>query len=154
MMQPTTRQLRTHTDLYKTFPLKDQLTGHEFRLILKYFHNLLRKSIIYEGKIYTLPYHLGFLGILSRFPIDNKIRNYQHYKETGQKVNRLNLHSQGRTARVHRIITVGTLTTEMYPAILRAFKFEACRSMNREMTKAITNENTMALYLEYELRKH
>jgi hypothetical protein len=99
----TTKQLKTYIDLYQEFDRKDEVTKEEFRLILKYFHNIMRKSIIYEGKIYALPLYLGSLGILSRKPTKYKIMDYQHYKETGIKAYRLNLHADGLIAGVKRI---------------------------------------------------
>lgn len=68
MTRQTTKQLKTYIDLYESYPQKDKVSKEEFRLILKYFHNLLRKSMIYEGKLYTLPFHLGEVGVFSRKP--------------------------------------------------------------------------------------
>ena len=110
--------------------------------------------MIYEGKLYTLPFHLGEVGVFSRKPTKWKIFNFQHYKDTGQKIPRLNLHSQELTASVKRRVKGSLLGLGMYQPILHAFKFEACRAFNRELSKAISNENTIGLYTEYELRKH
>jgi len=156
MTQQTTqtipKQLKTHVDLYKTFTRKEELTVAEFRLILKYFHNLWRKSIIYEGKIYALPLYLGSLGIMARKPTKHKIMNYQHYKETGIKAYRLNLHAQGLIASVKRIVHQTMLVKNMHWEIAVAYRFEACRNFNREIAKAIRDKNTIGLYQEYELR--
>lgn len=110
--------------------------------------------MIYEGKIYLLPFMLGALGVISRKPVQWKIFDYQHYKETGQKVPRLNLHSSELTAAVRRIPAATAFIKDSVKMVLSATKFDACRAFNRELSRAIKNENTIRLYTEYALRKH
>lgn len=100
----TPKLYRTFTDLYETFEDKDKLTKAEFRLILKLFHNLLRRSMIYEGKVYQLPYFLGTIGIYRRTLKDSfKVFNYQHYKETNEKIYVPNTHSD-RSYAIFRLV--------------------------------------------------
>jgi len=150
----TRSRLVSHVDMYKTFQYKDEVSNIEFRYILKYFNNLLRKSLIYEGKIYTLPYMMGALGVLSRKPTKWKIFDYQHYKETGDKVPRLNLHSSELTAAIRRIPPQGAAAKDTVKFTIYASKFDGCRGLNRELSRAIKNENTIRLYTEYALRQH
>lgn len=153
-MPQTIKRLKGAGDLYKTFSGKDQLSATEFRLILKYFHKLLRHSLIYDGKTYLLPKHLGWLGVRSRIPTKYGIMNFQIYKETGLKLPRTNNHADGRIARLVREVLSFNPVKGLNPHVLRAFKFEACRGLNRELAQAIMNENTISLYKEHELRKH
>jgi hypothetical protein len=150
--QQTTKHLLSHVDLYATYPNKDKVTKEEFRLVLKYFHNLLRKKIIYEGKVFALPLHLGMLGVFSRSPTKWRIFDYQYYKETGIKAFRINMHSDALTASVRKITNENIPVKNQNKLVSKAFKFEACRAFNRELAKAIRNENTIGLYTQYELR--
>lgn len=148
----TPKLYRTFIDLYETFEDKDKLTKAEFRLILKLFHNLLRRSMIYEGKVYQLPNFLGTLGVYKKVLKDSfKIFNYQHYKETNEKIYVSNAHSN-RSYAVFKLTAPLLTFQKVNPVVQKAFFFKACRHMNRELAKAIKTENTINRYFDYELR--
>jgi hypothetical protein len=136
-----------YNDFYKTFEGKDEVTPAEYRLIQKTFFNLLTRSMIYEGKVYKLPEKIGAIGVFM-VGEEKKFYNFQHYKETGQKIYIRNNHSDKKQFGIKYIS--GDKFSSFLP-ISRMFKFKANRRFSRELAKAIKEKNTGSLYLPYEI---
>lgn len=147
MTPKTTKFLNNHKDFYKAYPLKDEVSSEEFRLILKMFFNLLRKSMIYEGKVYKLPAGLGLFGIFGKKP-KKAMFDYQFYKETGVKRNLTNLHSEQKCFGIRWLPMqqVGQSFKLDY-----TFTFKATRAFQRELAKALKTENIAHLYYSDEV---
>ena len=118
----------------------------EFRLILKMFFNLVRKSMIFEGKTYKLPGigTFGIFGKVSKAPMFD----YQFYKETGIKKNLSNFHSEQKSFAIRWLPTkqVGQVYKLDY-----SFTFKANRTFQRELAKALKTENITHLYYSDEV---
>lgn len=151
---PTTRKTRklvsTYVDMYKAFEGKDKISKNEYRLILKYFNNLIRKSLLYDALAYTLPYSVGVLGISSAHQREsrNLPLDFQHYKETGEKRSLLNLSTDGRVLK----ILIRPKENKLYfnSATRRIFNFKAARGFTRELAKVIKNGQSVYKYHSYE----
>ena len=145
---PKTRKLvSNYTDMYEAFPHKDKVTRHEYRLILKMFNTILRKTLIYTGSGFKLPYGIGNIGITSS-PGSRKIFDYQHYKETGEKRNLVNLHTEGKVLKVVLRATPNRLHFEFRTRCL--YKFKAHRHMLRELAAAVKSVLSVHKFLTYE----
>ena len=100
--QPTTPKTRklvsTYVEMYAAFEEKALVSKNEYRLILKYFNNLLRKCLVKNAEVFNLPYSIGTLGVSSAPPPrpNSKPLDFQHYKETGEKRVLMNLNTEGR----------------------------------------------------------
>lgn len=152
---PKTRKLvSTYIDMYEAFEGKDQLSKNEYRLILKYFNNLLRRSILYDAAAYNLPYSVGILGVSSAPPPrpDHKPLDFQHYKETGEKRHLMNLNTEGR---ILKVILKPKKNNLYFSDITRGiFKFKASRAALRELAKIIKGGQSVHKYHSYETYFH
>ena len=147
-MTPKTTKLRfLHKDFYDRYEDKEEITQQEYRLIQKTFFNLLTKSMIYEGKVYRLPEKIGAIGVFMTGE-EKKYYNYQHYKDTGEKIFIRNNHSDKKQYGI-KFISADKFTS--LTPITRLFKFKASRRFSRELAKAIKEKNTGSLYLPYEI---
>jgi hypothetical protein len=90
----------SETDIFQSYPNSHNLTKADFVLINSTFFYALTKSIIDEGKVYYLPPMMGTIGVC-KTKTKGKMINYQHYKETGEKIKMQNLHSNGMMALFH-----------------------------------------------------
>jgi hypothetical protein len=75
------------------------ITKNEFRLILKTFNYLLVKAVL-EGKHYSLPHSCGIISVRKRKQHNKPSIDYQLFKETGLRVKKRNLHTDGYVASV------------------------------------------------------
>lgn len=132
---------------YDNFEHKDKISKTEYRLITKTFLNLLRKSMLYEGKVYKLPEGIGMIGIFMTGQEKNYY-NFQHYKETGQKIPIRNRHTERKQFGIKYV--PGDKYISSVPLNF-VFKFKANRSFARELAAALKSKNTSSLYLPYEL---
>lgn len=149
--QKTPRLVSMYVDMYEAFEDKDKVTKHEYRLILKYFNNLLKKSLIYDGAAYALPYGIGRLGISSLIkPRDSnmKVYDFQHYKETGEKRVIMNLNTEGRIMKVVLRAKPNQLFFNTYTRYL--YKFKPARGLMRGIAKAIKEGLPANKYYSYE----
>ncbi len=150
MMPKTTKYLNNYKDFYEAYPHKDNVSPQEFRLILKMFFNLLKHSMIHEGKIYKFPSGVGIVGIFN-VNAKKQMFDYQLYKSTGVKRNLRNLHSEEKCFGIKWITT---------PQVGQPYKFEhthsfkASRRFQRDLAKAIKNDNTSHLYQDNEVYIH
>lgn len=98
--QPDSKAYVTEREIFLAYSNPKNLTKAEFMLILSTFFYALMKSIIDEGKVYYLPPKMGTIGVC-KTKSKGKMINYQHYKETGEKIRMKNLHSNGMMALFH-----------------------------------------------------
>lgn len=148
MTRKTTKLRYNYRNLFDAYPNEEKLTPYEFRLILRTFASLLRKSMIYEGKVYNLPGKVGTVGIYRTGTKGSTYYNYQHYKETGEKILIRNHHSDNHKYGIKYIC--GDKYSRKIP-ISFLFKFKAVRGFARELAKALKVGNTSALYKPYEI---
>lgn len=123
------------------------MTVHEFRLIQKTFFRLLRQSMLEEGKPYKLPEGIGIIGIFITGD-EKRYYNFQHYKETGEKIYIRNNHSDKKQFGIKYV--AGDKFQADIP-ISYLFKFKAIRSFARELARNLKTKNSSSLYLPYEI---
>jgi hypothetical protein len=137
----------TETEIFKAYPNKHELTKAEFMFISSTFFYALSKSIIDEGKVYYLPPKMGTIGVY-KTKTKGKMINYQHYKETGEKIKMQNLHSNGLMAMFYW----NTHYTRFKLSSLdkqSLYVFKAPRAHTRYLSKQIKEKNTITKYYDY-----
>ena len=67
-------------DIFEAYDNKYEITLFKFKLILKIFFITLMREIIYEGKIFRLPFKLGSLGVLKKYG-DSSQLDFNLYKQ-------------------------------------------------------------------------
>lgn len=141
-MPRTPKYLWNHVNLYDTYEQNHTLSRNEFRMILKTFSNLWLQSMVEEGKVYNMPFNLGYLGVFT-FP-NSKSFDYQHFKDTGEKQWHANLHTGSLSAQMrHRKSKLAKPTSNVY-------KFRLARDPARNLAKLINNNNYITKYFQYE----
>lgn len=103
------------------------------------FNNLLLQSMVETGRIYKLSTTFGYLGVFT-FP-SYKQFDYQHYKETGEKRNMLNLHSNEAVAQFRFRHSVNGSTI---------YRFRVARDPARALAQLIKHKNYIQKYFSYE----
>lgn len=146
----TPKLVNTYVEMYETFEGKDKLSRHEYRLILKYFNNILKRSILYDGVAYNLPYGIGIIGVSSSQPLrpSSKPMDFQHYKETGEKRFIMNLNTDGRILKIVLVPKRNRLYFNLDTR--RIYRFKANRSSMRELAKIIKSGQSVYKYHSYE----
>lgn len=143
----TPRLVANYVDMYEVFPKKDMITRNEYRFVLKMFNNLLRQAVLKDALAFRLPYGVGLLGVSSA-PAPSKVFDYQHYKETGEKRNLINLHTNGRTLKILAKPINNPLHFDY--RIRSMYIFKAHRHMARELAALIKSGVPFEKYLTYE----
>lgn len=106
------------------------------------FNNLLLKSVVETGKVYKLAPGFGYLGIFT-FPSSIQF-DYQHFKETGEKRNMLNLHADELVAQMRFRQAVNT------PPTGTVYRFRLARDPARNLAQLIKHKNYIKKYFSYE----
>lgn len=88
------KNYKDHTDLWETYRNKYDITKRQYRDIVEAFFTILGYNMVNEGKIYRLPFGLSTIGVYKVPTFGRGYFDYQHFKETGQKVYKKNLHSE------------------------------------------------------------
>lgn len=144
-MQKTTKLNSTTIDWFDIYANIHSLSKNEFRLILKTFNYLLAKAVL-EGKHYYLPHACGTISIRKRKQHNKPSIDYQLFKETGLRVKKRNLHTDGYVASIiwkvampHRVVDT---------SLISIFKFKPARAFNRTLAKLIKEKNYMHKYYD------
>jgi hypothetical protein len=134
--------LKLYRDSYKTFEHKDKVSFDEYKLVAQSFFNILMRSMMKEGYVYSLPFSLGTLGILKykakKIPI-----NWVESKKQGVIVTRNNFHTNTYIARFKWLRNIKNVAV---PSIPVYWKFRAARVNQRDLAKLIFTDNTMSKY--------
>lgn len=146
MTTKTTRLASTYVDMYEASGLQNEVTKAEYRLILRLFNSLLRQSVL-QGGIYKLPYSVGILHVYYKI-FKSKALDYQHYKETGEKRNFTNLHTEANILRIGLKMVENSLF--FHTDMRRAFRFKPCRDMSRDLAVIIKGGYSLSNYIPYE----
>lgn len=85
-------------DLFESYSNEYNITKEQFLLILRTFNFLLIKSVIDEGKVYTLPLRLGLIYMKKTKSKGKKIIDFGAYAKTKEITYLKNMHSQGYIA--------------------------------------------------------
>lgn len=138
----------TDLDIFKSYSNSFNLNKAEFLQILRTFIFLLVKSIIDEGKVYSLPKNLGKLGVIKILGKGKKVIDYNHYNKTGEKVYMKNHHSSGYFAKFYWMtdwprFNIGDTR------INNLYEFKVCRTSSRYLAKQIKEFNAINRYYEY-----
>lgn len=120
---------------------------HQFRLIQKTFFHLLRKAMLYEGRVFKFPEGIGTIGVFWTGK-EKRYYNFQHYKETGEKIYIRNAHSDKKQFGI-KYVAGDKFQAEIPLSFL--FKFKANRGFARELAQALKVKNTSSLYIPYEI---
>jgi hypothetical protein len=133
-------------DMFKAYPNKYEITSKDFVLIVKTFFFIMVRSMIYDYKIYKLPYGLGHLGIYKRKTIGRGYFDWDLWKKEGLKRWKKNLHTHGYAAQ-------GRWDTR-YPKVqhyseVAIFKFKLARDSARELGQYILKNNVIHNYYDY-----
>lgn len=135
--------------MYEAFDQKELVTKHEYRLILKYFNNLLVRAML-DGQAFKLPYGIGVFGVSSaeRRESNRKPFDYQHYKETGEQRFLTNLHSASRILKVVLRPKPNPLYFDMDVRCM--YRFKPNRLLSRGIAKELKNGQSVYKYHSYE----
>lgn len=99
-MQPNKNYYNDY-DIFDSYDNSYGLDKNQFLLIMRTFNFLMLKSVVDEGKVYSLPPRLGTLSV-RKMPFRGKrMIDFNYYKLTGEKKYMKNLHSGGYIAKVH-----------------------------------------------------
>lgn len=137
--------------IYKTLPeeLKEKVgTPLQYVKLMSAFNQFLMNYIIYTGKSFLLPFHMGELTIFRRATKTDrrKFIDYNHYKLTGEKRNHTNKHTEGYYASMIWYCTP-TRTRELPYRTM--FRFKINDDIKHDMIRAIKNDNTIYKYPEF-----
>jgi len=99
-MQKTIKLVKNYSDTFNDYENKYDISKADFKKILYAFNTLLAASTVTEGKVYKMPYTLGFLGVFKKPLVGKGIFDYQLWKETGIKRFKKNPHSANLVAQV------------------------------------------------------
>ena len=138
----------TDIDIFNSYDNPHKIDKNTFLLILRTFMVLFVKSMVEEGKVYTLPYFLGVLGVRKRKPAKPVYVDYGHYRKTGEKRMHLNFHSNGYIARFKWNKPDLRLPGSTPYKFLLCQDFQASRQTVRYLAKQIREQNTINKYYD------
>lgn len=129
---------------YDTFPKKDAITRHEYRLITESFMNILI-NMCYEGKYYHLP-GIGLFGIKKKVGTGRPPMDFKHYVETGERRILRNWHSNRKIARF-QLLTRGSLSP-LLSIFKGTLKLKMLRSVKRTLAQKLKNDLDINIFYE------
>lgn len=139
---------RTTIDSFKEYSNPHDISYQDYALILKTFNYLLAKEIMEQGTLYALPSRLGVIGVYKRKTLGKGKFDYNHYKDTGEKVWKKNLHSSVYAA-FFKWSMKGPWT-DLEGNRRSLFNFIANRDSKRTLAKHINESNTIYKYYDFE----
>lgn len=92
------KQSINDSDIFDSYSNPYNLTKEQFLLVLRTFNFLLIRSVIDEGKVYSLPLGCGLIYMKKIKSKGKKIMDYNTYRKTGEIHYLRNLHSNGYIA--------------------------------------------------------
>lgn len=133
-------------DMFKEYPNKYDISTKDFCLIVKTFFLIMVNNMIYNYKIYKLPYGLGHIGIYKRKTVGRGYFDWGLFKKEGLKVWKKNLHSSE--------YAVSGAWDNRYPKVQRhyefgIFKFKLARPSARILGQHILKNNVIHNYYDY-----
>ena len=137
---------RTIVDIYEFYPNKDKVDKKTFKEVLYAFNYILSKSIIDTGYIYQLPQQMGLLYI-NKSKVKTKKFNmdFQHWKETGERIEFKNKHSHGFIASFQWFKRKPYLNVK----VPTRATFTPVRQFKRYLAKCIKEYNVIHNYIDF-----
>lgn len=130
---------------YQNFPHKDTITFAQYRLIVTTFYMTFMESVITEGHIYKLPKGNGFFGVLKK-KTNNEGTDYQHFKETGEVIKHMNLHTSRYRCCITWLKSLPFRELGMSPYINNMIQFKTCRYFTRRLASKLKTELNINIF--------
>lgn len=143
-MKKNKRQ-RTTVDSFAAYDNKYEITYEDYCLILKTFNVILGEKLL-EGQVFTMPHRLGLFSIRKRKTFGKGSFDYQHYKQTGEKVWKKNFHSGGYAGIFDW--SIRSPWTDLKGSKRGLFEFKPARAIKRTLASKIKENNSINKYYD------
>jgi hypothetical protein len=131
-------------EMWATSPFAKRISFKDYKRITNTYNELLLKNVIDTGDVFRLPSGAGLLGVLKR-PTRKDSLNFNHFRQTGEKIYYNNLHSDGYAATIKwRVKEVSEIENNMHLLL----KFKPSKKAKKYLHERIVEDNAINKYYD------